>query len=78
MDHWDIDVFPLAHDVLKVGSFNKKNEKINLTKEGWNNPTPYPPKFKITLEKLPKPNGKGVFQPPFFRGEPLNSGGVNC
>ena len=27
-------------------------------------------------EELPKPNGKVVFQAPFFRGELLNFGGV--
>ena len=46
MDHWDIVVFPLAHDVLFWWVLSTKNEKINLTKEGWNKPTPYPPKFK--------------------------------
>ena len=35
------------------------------------------PKFNIAPEKLPKPNRKVVFQPPFFRGELLNFGEVS-
>ena len=39
------------------------------------------PKFnsEFSTEKLPKPNTKGLssFQPPFFRGELLNFGGVS-
>ena len=35
----------------------------------------HPPKLNIAPEKLPGPNRKVVFQPPFFRGELLNFGG---
>ena len=52
---------PLVSECQSVMSGSKRSWSLNET-------SLTPPKFNIAPEKLPKPNRKVVFQPPFFRG----------
>ncbi len=56
-DHVDSGWFPRNHWLFAAGDFGY----VMICMQ-------YPPKFNIAPEKLPGPNRKVVFQPPFFRG----------